>query len=453
MILKRSIKYFPRRALRRNNKNIGRCLQSTASAAGDEKVYEIKRELFGQSGTIKINIDHDLVENNAQENDIIINTVWSDSVEIKISSKSPMFDFNDKKSESIVLSESGSMESNSSQIDLDICSIPSDAPFLLEIHMPEHSNFSFISHVSDLHTNVTIPRKLEGDVHVETTKGDIEVNKIRGELIHLETSDGEFSAASAIEGRQFIAGNNVKAKRLMGEHVYVETSFDPYYQKNNTATTVPENPTDGNIDIDALYGGQYHLMSSYFGNVNVGTVQGGLKVQAYNKVNIAGVDGNVEVSTTNGDVHVHFDQVGKHETSSIFCPNDDYGNLSVSVNEGEDADIIVATNCSYDLPLGNLIVNKETEADDEKDIENKVEGYIKYFDGTLTFENEKEGGDGAKFESGKIRTSKETGWSKEDEDDSNEKERARIFLIGGMSAKVTVESWMDRIKKKYAMDE
>ena len=43
--------------------------------------------------------------------------------------------------------------------------------------MPEHSNFSFISHVSDLHTNVTIPRKLEGDVHVETTKGDIEVNK------------------------------------------------------------------------------------------------------------------------------------------------------------------------------------------------------------------------------------------------------------------------------------
>ena len=31
-------------------------------------------------------------------------------------------------------------------------------------------------------------------------------------------------------------------------------------------------------------------MSSYFGNVNVGTVQGGLKVQAYNKVNIAGVD-------------------------------------------------------------------------------------------------------------------------------------------------------------------
>ena len=117
--------------------------------------------------------------------------------------------------------------------------------------MPEHSNFSFISKVSDLHTNIAIPRKLEGDVHVETMKGDIEVNKIRGELVHLETSDGEFSATSAIEGRQFIAGNNVEAKRLMGEHVYVETSFDPYYQKNNTATTVPENPTDGNIDIDA----------------------------------------------------------------------------------------------------------------------------------------------------------------------------------------------------------
>ena len=62
------------------------------------------------------------------------------------------------------------IENNSSQIDLDICSIPTDAPFLMEIHMPEHSNFSFISKVSDLHTNIAIPRKLEGDVHVETMK-------------------------------------------------------------------------------------------------------------------------------------------------------------------------------------------------------------------------------------------------------------------------------------------
>ena len=436
-----------------SNKNIRHCLLSTGSNVNDDKVFEIQRELFGQSGTINVKIDHDQVENNNQENGVIINTIWSDAVEIKISSKSPTFDFNDKMSKSIVLSESGSMDRNSSQIDLDICSIPSDAPFLLEIHMPEHSNFSLLNKVSGLHTNVEIPRKLEGDVKVETTKGDIEVNKIRGEAVHLETSDGEFSATSAIEGRQFIAGNNVKAKRLMGEHVYVETSFDEYYERNNTATTVPENPTLGNIDIDALYGGQYHLMSSYFGNVNIGTVQGALKVQAYNKVNIAGVDGNVEVSTTNGDVHVHFDRVGKHETSSIFCPNDDYGNLSVSVNDGEDADIVVATNCSYDLPLENLIVNKETEADDEDDLENKVEGFMKYFDGTLTFDDENKGGDLANFESGKIRTVKETGWSKEDQKDDDEKERARIFLIGGMSSKVTVESWMDRIKKKYAVED
>ena len=102
-ILKRGPKGLPWRAVHRNNKNIGRCLQSTGRAASDEKVYEIQRELFGQSGTIKIKIDRDLVENNAQENDIIINTVWSDSVEIKISSKSSTFDFNDKISESIVL--------------------------------------------------------------------------------------------------------------------------------------------------------------------------------------------------------------------------------------------------------------------------------------------------------------------------------------------------------------
>ena len=54
-----------------------------------------------------------------------------------------------------------------------------------------------------------------------------------------------------------------------------------------------------------------------------------------------------EVSTANGDVHVHFDQVGKHDFS-IFALMMITGILSVSVNDGEDADIIVATNCSYD---------------------------------------------------------------------------------------------------------
>ena len=42
-----------------------------------------------------------------------------------------------------------------------------------------------------------------------------------------ETEDGELSVSSVIEGSQFLMGNNVKAKRLMGKNVYVETCYDP----------------------------------------------------------------------------------------------------------------------------------------------------------------------------------------------------------------------------------
>ena len=77
--------------------------------------------------------------------------------------------------------------------------------------------------IEDLHTNIKVPRKLEGDVTLETSKGDIEINKLRGENIHVETEDGELSVSSVIEGSQFLMGNNVKAKRLMGGfYIWVE---------------------------------------------------------------------------------------------------------------------------------------------------------------------------------------------------------------------------------------
>ena len=53
----------------------------------------------------------------------------------------------------------------------------------------------------------------------------------------METEDGELSVSSVIEG-SFFNGNNVKAKRLMGKHVHVETCYDPYYMDNNTTTSV-----------------------------------------------------------------------------------------------------------------------------------------------------------------------------------------------------------------------
>eukprot|EP00943_MAST-04B_sp_MAST-4B-sp1_P001105 g1105.t1 len=441
------------------------------NSSNETNTFTILRNSFGQSGTINIVIDEPEIkkdgnvdtpenENKAYdnlENKVVVNTTWSDVVDIKLRSLNNNFNFNNNGSATVSLKESGSMENNSSQVDIQIHDYPTDEPFLLEINLPEHSNFSFISKIPNLSTDINVPNKLEGDVKLEIRKGHIEVNKIRGENIHLETKDGDVSVSSVVEGRQYITGTNVKARRLMGKHVYVETAFDPYYYKNNTATTVPQNPTRGNIDVDALYGGEYQLMASYFGNVNVGTIQGALNIISYNNVTVAGVDGNIEVSTS-GVVNVHFDKVEEDGVSSIFChPDNDFSTINVSVGEKEETDIIIATNSTYEVPRDHIIVNEETKAADDTDLDNMVEGFVNYFEGTLLPTADSNNQTGYQFESGKIRTVKESGWDindKEKKSEKKEKCRGRIFMIGGEHSKFTIESWMDKIKKKYdAMEE
>ena len=460
---------------------------------GDENnnTFTLHRDMFGQSGTVNVILEHPgnddddddtttttainsisedttPTHNNNKQNEVLVNTTWTDVIDIQLSSSNNNFNFNNNNNNNntdqphVIFKETGSSDANSSQLDIHIHGFPEDDSFKLEINLPEHSNFSFLNTIEDLHTNIKVPRKLEGDVTLETSKGDIEINKLRGENIHVETEDGELSVSSVIEGSQFLMGNNVKAKRLMGKSVHVETCYDPYYMDNNTATSVPENPTKGNIDIDALYGGSYHLMGSYFGNINVGTVQGAMKIISYNNVNVRGVDGNIEV-TTSGEVNVHFDHVGEHQISSIYCdPWNDLSTINVSVEDTAEADIIIANNSTFDIPLDRITVNEESKAADENDHDNKVETYLNYFEGTLLPSDDTLDGNssGNQFESGKIRTLKDSGWDEEDignasNDETKEKKkpRARIFMIGGESTTFKIESWMDKIKKKYDMME
>ena len=59
-----------------------------------------------------------------------------------------------------------------------------------------------------------------------------------------------------------------------------------------------------------------------------------MKIISYNDVNVRGVDGNIEV-TTSGEVNVHFDHVGEHQISSIYCdPWNDLSTINVSVEVG-----------------------------------------------------------------------------------------------------------------------
>ena len=143
------------------------------NSSNETNTFTILRNSFGQSGTINIVIDEPEIkkdgnvdtpenENKAYdnlENKVVVNTTWSDVVDIKLRSLNNNFNFNNNGSATVSLKESGSMENNSSQVDIQIHDYPTDEPFLLEINLPEHSNFSFISKIPNLSTDINVPNK------------------------------------------------------------------------------------------------------------------------------------------------------------------------------------------------------------------------------------------------------------------------------------------------------
>jgi hypothetical protein len=258
--------------------------------------------------------------------------------------------------------------------------MPKQSTANVTVSLPEHSHLSLESQTP---TNVEVGGKLEGNVSIRTVQGDISVNKVRGEDIVLISGDGHVTIRSMLEGQQCIRGLSVTAKRLMGKSIDIMASGI------------------NGISVGAVYGGNYTLRASN-GAVSVDAVQGTLAVECAEDISVGGMDGDVKLLSAHGDVSVHFESVPAGTVSTVSVPE---GDVKVSVNHDVTTRVHLKGD-SIDVPT-----HLQDMQGDEKPSSN---GPRKSFEDIIVSSSVP--GRSSLFESGKIRTAKNTGWDTECDD-------------------------------------
>ena len=258
--------------------------------------------------------------------------------------------------------------------------MPKQSTANVTVSLPEHSHLSLESQTP---TNVEVGGKLEGNVSIRNDQGDISVNKVRGEDIVLISGDGHVTIRSMLEGQQCIRGLSVAAKRLMGKSIDIMASGI------------------NGISVGAVYGGNYTLRASN-GAVSVDAVQGTLAVECAEDISVGGMDGDVKLLSAHGDVSVHFESVPAGTVSTVSVPE---GDVKVSVNHDVTTRVHLKGD-SIDVPT-----HLQDMQGDEKPSSN---GPRKSFEDIIVSSSVP--GRSSLFESGKIRTAKNTGWDTECDD-------------------------------------
>jgi len=83
----------------------------------------------------------------------------------------------------------------------------------LKLFVPEHFNISLAARKA----NVNISDKLQGSLVVDVEQGDVTVNKIRGDIVDLQTRSGDIEITKAAEGViSLAASRQIEARTLLG---------------------------------------------------------------------------------------------------------------------------------------------------------------------------------------------------------------------------------------------
>jgi hypothetical protein len=112
--------------------------------------------------------------------------------------------------------------------------------------------------------SIQVAGKIEGDVRLMTTNGDIRVKKLRGHTVDLETRNPSSSiyASDLLEAfhlkLNLLQGGRLRAKRIHGETVDIRVSAPPHDNHNIPKSVSPNDPFDEDdegslVDISSLY--------------------------------------------------------------------------------------------------------------------------------------------------------------------------------------------------------
>jgi hypothetical protein len=269
---------------------------------------------------------------------------------------------------------------------------------LLEIHVPEKINLR-----CDLQQGgaISIPKKIEGDVHLVTRQGPIHVQKLRGHAIHIETTGENDSAFASdlLEAQTLniqIPDGRLRAKRIHANTVDIRigsSSAPP-------TALLDEDDSIALCDISSFYlsgDANIHVNASHSDSrpVRIKSHHGAASVEAMSPkpsimnemtgetvpiVELGGVNGSCEIfvksSPNDGDddddnssewvsCQVHFDSISPDSVSIIHAEK---GNVNVTVDRKVESDMrfISASNIkSVDI---DALVGDETDDEDREDL-------------------------------------------------------------------------------------
>jgi hypothetical protein len=224
------------------------------------------------------------------------------------------------------------------------------------VEVPQKVNSLTVTSASGVH----ITGKLEGDLAVAVAEGDIEVTKVRGELVSLETGAGRVVVSQVVEGGMTIRGYALEAKMLMGP--IVDVALASPASPGTTATG-----GWGGISMDALYADKA-ILASHGEAVQLGTVQGNVDVDtAGGDLSVAGIDGSISAQTGIGAARVQFDV--PRASSDVRSTT---GNIDITLRPSNNVDVCLRG----DAPDSSVDVAAELEGVFKVRDSNHVEGQL-----------------------------------------------------------------------------
>ena len=191
----------------------------------------------------------------------------------------------------------------------------------LSLSVPEYFNVSVNASQLSLH----IKNKFQGDLAVSSNEGEIFIDKLRGNMIHLDCWESSVSVKKLLEGNIHINCKNLIAKMVNGDKVDIRS--------------------EKKIEIESIY--SKDCCFNALEGVKIGQCHGNLKVKnEFRGVDVGGIDGSFDIISTNGNINIQVNKLDKTRQSTVTA-------LMGSINGSIDPEIVANIECSSLSPNSN----------------------------------------------------------------------------------------------------
>lgn len=196
-----------------------------------------------------------------------------------------------------------------------------DSQIILDIGIP--GRFDLDIEIYD--GSVIVDDTFEGDVKIQTSSADINVNKLKSMYVDLEADDGDISA-STIQGNVSIRADkgNVDLGKVQGPSIKLTTD-------------------SGYIRTSALYA-DYAMLRTREGFIQLTGAQGYTKIRTVEGcVDVAGIEGRLDIETDAGDIDA------KLSIAQMVSLRSRNGDISLGIPDDLNAQVLLEGGANVEI--------------------------------------------------------------------------------------------------------